>query len=270
MIYELESGNFSKVTPLFREHKQYIPVFAIIDGNFPGRIFVDNKDSPGTALVWAITRWAYIEGDPQNSSFNDPLAKLIRDIIIPDSLKMKMSWLEIYAPHSSKWTKMMETYLYEFKPEKHYEMVYTFDEQKYRTLRKPSSLPTGYLIEKIEFPIIPDSALNSSLIKEDFKTKTSFGFRLKKDHQVISICRSFGFISGNEFMIDIETFEEKERCKGYATAVGKALIDYCLEKGYIPLWETTMDNIPSQKVAEKLGFVENESYPVYAIEFKHL
>ena len=71
-------------------------------------------------------------------------------------------------------------------------------------------------------------------------------------------------------MIDIETFQEKERCKGYATAVGKALIDYCLEKRYIPLWETTLDNIPSQKVAKKLGFVENESYPVYAIEFKHI
>jgi hypothetical protein len=270
VIYELDSRDFSKVTPLFQGHKQYIPVFAIIDGNFPGRIFVDNKDSPETALAWAITRWAYIEGNPLNSSFNHSFAKLIRDVIIQDSQKINMSWLEIYTPHSSDWTKMMETSLYEYKPEKHYEMVFTFDEQKYLSLRKPSFIPDGLEVEKMEFPIIPESIQDSPLIKEDFKTKTSFGFRLKKDNQVISICRSNGFISGNEFMIDIETFEKKERCKGYATRVGKALIDYCIEKGYIPLWETTQDNIPSQKVAEKLGFVENESYPVYAIEFKHL
>lgn len=270
MIYELKSRDFSKITHLFRGHKQYIPVHAIIDGNFPGRIFVDNKDSPATALAWAITRWAYIEGNPLNSSFNHSFAKLIRDVIIPDSLQIKMSWLEIYTPDLSDWTKMMETYLYEYKPEKHYEMVYTFDEQKYLSMRKPSSLPDGLLIEKIEVPIIPDFALHSPFIRKDFKTKTSFGFRLKKDSQVISVCKSFGFISGNEFMIDIETFEEKQRSKGYATIAGTALIDYCLEKGYIPLWETTLDNIPSRKVATKLGFVENESYPVYAIDFKHL
>lgn len=231
---------------------------------------MDNKGSPDTALAWAITRWAYIEGDPLNISFNDSFVKLIRDIIIPNSLQINMSWLETYTPDLSDWTKMMETYLFEFKPVKHYETVYTFDEQKYLSLQRTSSQPDGLLIEKIEVPIIPDSAFNSPFIKEDFKVKTSFGFRLKKNSQVISICRSFGFISGTEFMIDIETFEEKERCKGYATEVGKALIDYCLKRGYIPLWETTLDNIPSQKVATKLGFVENESYPVYAIDFKHL
>jgi RimJ/RimL family protein N-acetyltransferase len=35
------------------------------------------------------------------------------------------------------------------------------------------------------------------------------------------------------------------------------------------LWETTVNNIPSQKVAEKLGFEKVEEYPVYSIKIEH-
>ena len=68
-------------------------------------------------------------------------------------------------------------------------------------------------------------------------------------------------------MIDVDTFDKSDRDKGYATAAGVALLDHCLESGLNPLWETTEDNIASQRLAEKLGFIKNEKYPVYAIEF---
>jgi hypothetical protein len=267
MIYELDPDDFSKVAHIFRGHKQYVPVFAVIDGNFPGRVFVDNESSPNTALVWAVSRWAYIDGDALSRPFIDSLAQLVRDVIIPDSRRIKMNWFELYAADSPRWAAAIENSLGEYKPEKHYEMVYTLDKQKYLTLRKEPKLPEGMRIEKVELPILPDTALDSPFVRPEFEAKTSFGFQLKRNNQVISICCSNGLISGSEFMVDVRTLDKNERSKGYATAAGIALVDFCLEKGYDPLWETTQDNIPSQRLALRLGFVENESYPVYAIEF---
>ena len=267
MIYELEPRDFSKVAHFFRGHKQYVPVFAVIDGNFPGRVFVDDKDSPGTAMVWVVSRWAYIDGDALIGPFIDSLAQLVREVIIPDSLRIRMNWFELYAADSPRWTAAIERSLGEYRPEKHYEMVYTLDRQKYSELREDPKLPEGMRIDRVELPILPETAVDAPFVRPEFKAKTSFGFQLRRGNKVISVCCSNGLISGKEFMVDVRTLDKDERSRGYATAVGIALIDYCLEKGYDPLWETTQDNVPSQRLARRLGFVENESYPVYDIEF---
>jgi RimJ/RimL family protein N-acetyltransferase len=268
MFCELDPGDFSRVAHLFRGHKEYVPVFAVIDGNFPGRIFVDEKDSPNTALVWAISRWAYLDGDPSISSFNQSLPGLVQKIVIPCSRQMNMNWFELYTRDLPEWMARIEKSLGKYKPAKHYEMVYTFDQQKYHSLAKSFELPEGSWIQIKELPILPPVARDAMFVSERFKTKTSFGFELVKEGRIVSVCKSNGLISGKEFMIDVETFGEGDRCKGYATAVGTALIDFCLEEGYSPLWETTLDNIPSRKLASKLGFVEGECYPVYAMEFQ--
>jgi RimJ/RimL family protein N-acetyltransferase len=267
MINELEPSDFSKVAPLFRGRKEYQPVFSIIDGEFPGRIFADQKDNPQVGLVWAISRWGYIDGDPSVSSFNESLPALVRDVIVPCSLQMKMNWFELYTSDSPEWAAIIEKSLGEYKPSKHYETVFTFDRQRYLASKRPFVLSEGEWIGRKEFPILPPAAREASFVEEKFREKTSFGFALVRDGKNISVCRSNGFVSGREFMIDVYTTDKNERSKGHATAVGTALIDFCLENGYIPLWETTQDNIASQKLASRLGFVESESYPVYAIEF---
>jgi RimJ/RimL family protein N-acetyltransferase len=267
MIQELEPGDFTRVSHLFQGHRQYLPVFAVIHGNFPGRIFVDAREAPHTALVWALSRWAYIDGDPHNNAFNQSLPSLVQNIIIPDSLRMNMQWFELYTADSPQWRTALEISLEAFEPEQHYETVFAFDEQRYRRLRKPLILPAGWSISRAEFPILPSAARDAPFIGREFKTRTAFGFQLARDDRVISVCRSNGFTFENDFMIDVVTIDESARGKGYATAVGAALIDYCLAHQFVPLWETTLDNIPSRRVAHKLGFVEDASYPVYAIEF---
>jgi hypothetical protein len=268
MICEIDSDDFSKVAPLFKGYKEYVPVFAVIDGNFPGRVFVDDEDSPNIALVWAVSRWAYLDGDPSINSFNQSLPELVQEIVIPCSRQMNMNWFELYTRDSPEWTAVIEKSLGQYKLQKHYEMVYTFDQARYHSIKKSLVLPEGSWIQTKELPILPPAARDVMFVSERFKTKTSFGFELVRDGRTVSVCKSNGFISGKEFMIEVETFEEGDRCKGYATAVGRALIDFCLEQGYSTLWETTLDNKPSRKLAGKLGFVEGECYPVYTMEFQ--
>jgi GNAT superfamily N-acetyltransferase len=267
MIHEIEPGAFQKVGYIFEGHKQNIPVFAVIDGNFPGRVFVDNHESPKAALVWALSRWAYVGGDGGHRAFTRALTDLVRDTIIPCSLEMEQRWFELYTPNSEEWTKVAEGSLAPFKPHEHYESVYVLDKLGFMRSRTSPVAPEGSYIETAEIPILSERARRSAVVAAEFKAKTAFGFRLMRSGEMLALCRSNGFSSGREFMIDVITVNESERGRGYATIASTALIDFCLEEGYVPLWETTEDNVPSQKLARRLGFVEDESYPVYAIEF---
>jgi hypothetical protein len=83
--------------------------------------------------------------------------------------------------------------------------------------------------------------------------------------EILSHCGTGGCLAGRECMLDVDTFAERDRCRGYATAVGAAFIADALERGEDPLWEARLDNAASRRVAEKLGFVDGEAYPVFTV-----
>jgi RimJ/RimL family protein N-acetyltransferase len=267
MIHELEPKDFSKVIPLFRGHKRYLPVQAVVEGKYPGRVFVDDDAEPRTAMVWAIGRWAYIEGDADNEAFNLSLAEFVHRTIIPDSLRIKMNWFELYANSAPRWMQNLESCLGEFNLSKHTESTFVWDKRRYRSFRAQHSCPPEWMVKKAKIPILPARAREAALVPEEFRIATAVGFKLIVKDEVVAQCRSNGFTSGIEFMIDVETFKKDDREKGYATAASAALLDYCLKNRLVPLWETTEDNTASRRLAQKLGFVENEIYPVYAISF---
>jgi len=267
LIHELEFEKFGIVKSLFEGHKQYLPVLAIIEGNFPGRVFVDDLSDPSTTLVWAVSRWAYIEGDPGNPEFSQSIGKLLQGTIVPDSLRINQHWFELYARNSEDWIATVENWLEKFGSIKHYETVYRWDRDKYRRFRRGYIFPVGAATQRADIPILRSSLPPAPFIAKRFLARRSISYRVMVQDRVVSQCRSNGFSVGPEFMIDVETFGEDDRGKGYATAAGVALLDHCRETGLVPLWETTEHNTASQRLAEKLGFVTDETYPVYAIEF---
>ncbi len=267
MIFELHPSKFPQVIPIFQDHKQYLPVYAVVEGNFPGRIFVDHLDSPRTALVWATGRWSFLDGDPLNDAFSANIPGFLLETVIPASLALEMNWFEIYAADTSEWAAVIERALGAFKVGKHYETTYRLDRQAYLKSRQTVALPEGVLLERMDIPILRRPLREIPTIPESFRRRTAVGYCLKRGEQYLAYCRNNGFISGREFMIDVETLVESERNRGHGTAVSTALIDYALEHRLNPWWETTEYNIPSQKLAQKLGFVATESYPVYSIEF---
>ena len=268
MIEELENLEFEKVKNIFIDNNQQLPVFSIINGFHPGRIFVDNKNKPKTAFAWAIGRWAYIDGITNNLDFINSLPKLIKETIIPDSQnRLKMDWFELYACGSPKWETIIDNIIKPFDSSKHFESVYIWDKQIYSDFRATYNFPSNISIKKTDFPIISEKALKSSLVPNKFKTKTTFGFSVMSKDEELAHCRSTGFEVGKTFMINVITHDADYRKKGYATIASVALLDFCLENKLVPLWETTEDNIGSQKLAKKLGFVRDQTYPVYAIEF---
>jgi hypothetical protein len=265
---ELDPASFGKVRHLFGDLDQYVPVFAVIERRFPGRVFADREDDPTTAVVWAVTRWAYVEGDSGNRPFLKSMDALIRETVVPVQGKLASDWFELYAPNDARWMSAVEESLSAFKPERHFEQVYTLDASAYRAGAGGRTLPGGARIERIDVPILPDAARGVGFIADEFASRSTFGFQLVVDDRPVAACRSIGFESGSRFMVYVVTHDEGDRGKGYATLAGAALVGHSLEHGYDPLWETTEWNLASQAVARKLGYVGRDVYPVYGMSFK--
>ena len=67
--------------------------------------------------------------------------------------------------------------------------------------------------------------------------------------------------------LGVNTIEGYRR-KGYAFAVCSAFMKEHLQKGIVPFWRCKVDNIASQKLAEKLGFhYLGDEYLLYAMPF---
>jgi RimJ/RimL family protein N-acetyltransferase len=265
MIQELDDHRFQAVAPLFSGRREYVPVLAVLTGRFPGRVYTDNADHPTTALVWALGRWAYIDGDPRNSSFNSHLPTLLTSSVFPASLEMGIGWFELYSRGSRNWEATIESSLSALKPERHEETVSVLDRAVYRRSRRTPTVPDGWELQLCEVPIVSEQVRSSGIIPAQQSRRTAFGCRLFDGSRVIALCCSNGFEAGGEFMVEVETFRKEDRGKGYATLAATALIDHAFERALAPLWETTEDNIPSQRLARRLGFVQAESYPVYAM-----
>ena len=63
------------------------------------------------------------------------------------------------------------------------------------------------------------------------------------------------YMSNEVQEIGINTLTEY-RGKGYATSVCRKCINEILKNGKVPQWSTSVNNIASQRLAEKVGFVK--------------
>ncbi|OAB38353.1 GNAT family N-acetyltransferase [Paenibacillus glacialis] len=264
-MLELHFDKFTIVEPFFSNKKNYIPALSVIHGNYPGRVFVDNEQKPNIAIVWAIGRWMYLEGSLTSEKNKLDVSSFLQNIVIPDCRERKTNWFEIYTSDDEQWDALFLEETQYLKVNKHYESVYTLNLNKFNQVKKSiASVEDEIEINIMNFDILPESLHHCSYISDEFKTKKSLGVEIKKENQVITICKNNGFIFRNEYFIDVDTFVKKERGKGHATIAAIQLIDLLLESKMYPLWETMHENIPSHKLALRLGFEVNENYPVYA------
>lgn len=74
------------------------------------------------------------------------------------------------------------------------------------------------------------------------------------DGEIVAIAHVAAF-TDRHAEIGVHTNKE-HRCRGYSTAAASIVAGEIQEAGRIPVWSTGEDNIPSLRVAEKLGFQE--------------
>lgn len=88
-----------------------------------------------------------------------------------------------------------------------------------------------------------------------------FGFCILQDEKIAAECVSI-FKSDQFAEIDIATHPDYQG-KGLARLVATYFIEHCIQNGITPCWDCDMDNIPSQRLASKLGFDHPVEYVLY-------
>jgi len=263
MFVEIGHNEFKGIENFFNENKYQIPALAVLNRNFPGKVFVDNNDKPEIVLVWAISRWSYISCKEQSLKHKDFIKDVFNNRILPLMKTIGEKRFEVYADNNTEWDSMLNEALNDYQLGKYYENTFVLNKEKFIAFTSHLKVPKDIEICENTFPIIPEKY--ESYVEYD-KTKMKVcGMTLKKKGNIISQCLNNGFIYNNYYFIDLDTFDKGERNNGYGTFVSYKLICSELKKGLLPLWETTTDNLPSQRVAHKLGFEKIDEYPVYTI-----
>ncbi len=264
MSVELKTEDFKIVESFFNVNKFQIPALAVINTKFPGKVFVDNKEKPEIALVWALSRWSYLsckEILPKHRSF---IIDVINNKIIPLLKEVGESYFEVYSDNNTLGDSVLNESLKDYKVKKHYENTFILNKEKFENSDFSIDMMKDIEVCENILPIIP-KAYNKYYAYDKLGNEV-FGMALRKNGEIISQCVNNGFIHENQYFIDLDTFNNSERNKGYGTIISYYLIINQLRKGFLPIWETTVDNIPSQKVAYKLNFEKVEEYPVYSIK----
>jgi RimJ/RimL family protein N-acetyltransferase len=131
-------------------------------------------------------------------------------------------------------------------------------------------------IVPIDDALLHDSTLgNGELIREEIGwmwpsldrfVARGFGYAAVLEREAIGWCTA-EYVSESRCGIGIATVPAYER-RGLATATAAAFVSHCVERGITPYWECGSDNLPSIRVAEKLGFalLAHESFAIGGFE----
>ena len=87
----------------------------------------------------------------------------------------------------------------------------------------------------------------------EYYLKDSLGFAAIDNDRIIARAMVV-FQYADMDNISVDTLEEY-RNKGLSTMLALKTLEQILARKHIPLWDCDEENIPSKKVAEKLGFV---------------
>ncbi|WP_010280858.1 GNAT family N-acetyltransferase [Bacillus timonensis] len=274
MISELKKIDFHKCKDLLNEQGQ-IEARAVVEGVNPGRIFVDDVDSPSSGLIWLGNNDGFIFiGNERNEGFNTQLNHFIDAVIVPEARKVGLTWFEGIGNHSN-WDETIKNVFKDRVLGSWNQRVYTLQKIVYKGTSN-LTIEEGYNIVQISEVLYNNSDKSiknieflHSKIEEFWSLPEKFfsegvGYCVVYNNEIVSVCFS-GFVVDNVHCIDIETLKEHQS-KKLAQKVALAFVKECLDNNLVPYWDCMESNNPSIAVAENIGFRNVFNYKGY--EFK--
>ena len=143
---------------------------------------------------------------------------------------------------------------FRFNPEKYRHFKSGIDKTKVNVVRTGKKL-----FEAMNGSVVPKHFWDNAA---DFD-KNGFGYSLIHQHELVSTAFS-SYVHDDKLELGIETVESV-RGKGFASYTCAALIDYCLDNRYEPVWSCRLENTGSYLLAQKLGFEPTLYIPYYRL-----
>lgn len=247
---------------------------AVIEQTVTGKIFVDDKTNPNTFYVIHPYGMTLLFGECNNEPFNEVFKAYALN---KAKSRNNFEWMQAF-PHnwdnvlsslfkgvlvkSADNTEKTERGIIELNTRVNFKFNYA----KHQTLS--TQIPdkdikivraNGQMFQDMQGSVVPTHFWDN----EEAFLKNGVAFALFYQGELASMSFS-SYWFNNDFEIGIET-KEKYRGKGLAELVCRAIIDYCVENKYEPIWSCRLENIGSYRLAQKLGFEPTRYLPYYRL-----
>lgn len=275
MIYKLDKTDYGKIKPLLKNEQQNdLTLNAIMNGNNRGTVYVDNLEHPRTAMIDVIGTISMFIGDHTNEDFLLLLPDFIDNQLKIDTLESCGGTYFLAVASDEAWEKAIEKAISHREYETDFECYHTFDADRFHTLKsgfKP--LSAGYAVRRIDKAMIENDSeeILSEVLNEfwystdDFLAK-GLGYCVVKGNRIISACLSC-CVNGQDHEISVETYNDEDMNKGFATLACAAYLEHCLANDITPHWSALETNKESLRLGAKLGFEFAYKFKTFEFEF---
>ena len=268
---QLGKENYYRVVPLLKA-VTINKLFAIyvLENKVEGRVYVDSLDSPKSCYIVHAYGMGLLFGDSSNREFNEKFRLYVLEELL---VSEKVEWMQAYPDSWDTTLKslftddlVLESEANQGKVELNSRVNFNFNKKKFIDLKNLNRDALAGIVRmdetlyaQMKGSVVPSSFWRSS---EDFLQK-GIGFCIMHQGKLASTAYS-AFIDGNRLEIGIETVDNY-RGNGYALKTCIALIDYCIDNNFEPVWACRLENSGSYQLAKKLGFEEVKRIPYYKL-----
>jgi len=244
---------------------------SVVENHLSGSVYTDDPVNPSAFYVVHPYGMSLLYGQSNNPGFT---GKVLDYMLNKNKERQKIEWMQAWP---QAWHDIINQHARHIlvKPDEgiepgtievHTRVNFRFNFEKYRLFRvdlhraNHSIVATDEsLFKRMEGTVIPLNFWDNSA---DF-CKYGVGFSLVINDE--PACTAYSaYIFDRQLELGIETRPEY-RGKGFAIYTCSALIDYCLENNYEPVWSCRLENTASYRLAQKLGFEPKVTFPFYRL-----
>lgn len=231
---------------------------SIAEGFQEGEIFTSSMKDYGIVLFWSHSGFAYLSGKADRY-FLEEIYELMLDRNKLNSRRFQLFTREKYIKDyfMSKDDIILEKrYIFNYSGKGEF---------------IESNLPIGYELKEMDYELllkIPGKIVPSLFWKDvnDFLIKGK-GFYITCGNDIASWAFAAA-VSSKEIDIGIET-NPIYRQQGLGMYVAKKMIQYIIGQRKKPIWACHYNNISSERMAEKLGFIKDSECCIIRSDNKH-
>lgn len=273
MYTELEEYQFALVKPLIRGVSAYLSLSAIAEGKSRGRIWGNDISNLISACVWDLTNdFVFILAAPNSRLVPSEMNLFLRDKLGPIAKEAGYTKLHTILLVQTAQAEIDE--LFKDLSTSTQEMYHFYLQEKNQAKPQKIDLPKDYHLMRISREILDTGGLaNIDEIRRcimacwqslDDYFSDGIGYVVIKKGDVASWCSTDYRVSG-KCDLYVETFDGYQQ-KGIGTIVTLACVKECLNQKLEVNWHTWQGNLPSIKLAQRIGFRQRPSQHVRIID----
>jgi RimJ/RimL family protein N-acetyltransferase len=264
-MFKVNNEDMRLLIPFLNENNSHYPLLkSIIANRKKGIAYVDSLVNPSITGILSNDGWFYLLGESIDDNFNTKLKEVLLEKVIVD--KVSIFWFGISEEWKKKFVDISSVTIRDYD-----RIQYKFIDSNYTLKSTNNHNYYDYRVERITLDNIDEvfkynNELHTFWENKELFIGSGFGYIILDDNQIIGHSISAS-IEDKEVEIDIQT-DESYRGKGIGEHLASCFINECLKRSMVPKWDCSAENVPSNKLAVRLGFQKIKKYPLSIISEK--